>query len=82
MAETIYVTKAERLLMQLIKEHPDIFANGQVNWNNMRDYAILVCVNHNMAQPDKTHAVQRACDANGVNKTHFYKANIAQKRFI
>lgn len=81
MIENIYTTEAERKLMQLIDENPAVFAEGLVDWNHVRDYAIQTCVNHNMAQGEKT-PVRRACIANNVNRTYYYKSNIAKKRFI
>lgn len=81
MTETIYPTEAERLLMDVIQENPAFFSEGIVDWNNVRDYAIQVCAERNLTIGKKT-PIQQACMANGVNRTYYYKANIAKKRFV
>lgn len=82
MTETICPTQAERLLLQVIDEHPAIFADGLVDWNHVRDYAILACVRHTIAQGKKKAAVQQACAANCVNRTYYYNNDLAKKRFV
>lgn len=81
MTKKIFLSDAERLIIQVIRENPSVFADGIVDWNHVRDYAIQACAEHNLAQGRKS-PVQHACVANGVNRTYYYKANIAKKRFI
>lgn len=82
MRQIIELTKAERLLMQVIDENPAVFADGFVDWSHVRDYAILTCVNHNIAQGKKKAAVQEACMANNVNRSYYYNNDLMKKRFV
>lgn len=82
MREIIEITDAERLLMLVIDENPAVFADGFVDWSHVRDYAILACVNHNIAQGKRKAAVQQACTANNVNRTYYYNNDLVKKRFI
>ena len=81
MIEYIYLTEEEQMLMQFINENPAAFANGDVNWNNLRDCALQRAANYLMEQGVKD-PIQRACMANNVNRTYYSKANIAKKRFV
>lgn len=82
MKDIIETTDAERLLMQVIDANPAVFAEGFVDWSHVRDYAILACVNHNLAQEDNKSSVLRACLANNVNRTYYYNNDLMKKRFI
>ena len=81
MIDNIYTTEAEQMLMQFINENLPAFANGDVNWNHMRDYALQRAADYFMEQRVKD-PIQRACMANNVNRTYYSKANIAKKRFL
>ena len=81
MIDNIYTTEAEQMLMQFINENLSAFANGDVNWNHMRDYALQRAADYFMEQRVKD-PIQRACMANNVNRTYYSKANIAKKRFL
>ena len=81
MIEYIYLSEAEQMVMQLINENPAAFANGDVNLNHVRDYAVQRAANYFMEQGVKD-PIQRACMANNVNRTYYSKANIAKKRFV
>lgn len=81
MIKSIYLSEAEQMLMQLINENPAVFAEGLVDWNHMRDYAVQRAANYFMEQGVKD-PIQRACMANNVNRTYYSKANIAKKRFV
>ena len=69
------------MLIQFINENPAAFANGDLIWNNLRDYALQRAANYFMEQGVKD-PIQRACMANNVNRTYYSKANIAKKRFV
>ena len=69
------------MLMQFINANLPAFANGDVNWNHMRDYALQRAADYFMEQRVKD-PIQRACMANNVNRTYYSKANIAKKRFV
>ena len=69
------------MLMQFINANLPAFANGDVNWNHMRDYALQRAADYFMEQRVKD-PIQRACMANNVNRTYYSKANIAKKRFF
>ena len=81
MIKNFYTTEAEQMLMQFINENLSAFANGDVNWNHMRDYALQRAADYFMEQRVKD-PIQRACMANNVNRTYYSKANIAKKRFV
>ena len=81
MIENIYLSEEEQMLMQFINENLPAFANGDVNWNHMRDYALQRAADYFMEQRVKD-PIQRACMANNVNRTYYSKANIAKKRFL
>ena len=81
MIEKFYTTEAEQMLMQFINENLPAFANGDVNWNHIRDYALQRAADYFMEQRVKD-PIQRACMANNVNRTYYSKANIAKKRFL
>ena len=81
MIENIYLSEEEQMLMQFMNENLPAFANGDVNWNHMRDYALQRAADYFMEQRVKD-PIQRACMANNVNRTYYSKANIAKKRFL
>ena len=81
MIDNIYTTEAEQMLMQFINENLSVFANGDVDWTHMRDYALQRAAGYYMEQRVKD-PIQRACMANNVNRTYYSKANIAKKRFV
>ena len=81
MIEKIFLTEEEQMLMQFINANLPAFANGDVNWNHMRDYALQRAADYFMEQRVKD-PIQRACMANNVNRTYYSKANIAKKRFL
>lgn len=81
MTEKIFLTEEEQMLMQFINANLPAFANGDVNWNHMRDYALQRAADYFMEQRVKD-PIQRACMANNVNRTYYSKANIAKKRFF
>ena len=81
MIEYIYLTEEEKMLIQFINENLPAFANGDVNLNHVRDYAVQRAANYLMEQGVKD-PIQRACMANNVNRTYYSKANIAKKRFV
>ena len=81
MIEYIYLSEAEQMVMQFINENLPAFANGDVNWNHMRDYALQRAADYFLEQRVKD-PIQRACMANNVNRTYYSKANIAKKRFV
>ena len=81
MTEKIFLTEEEQMLMQFINANLPAFANGDVNWNHMRDYALQRAADYFMEQRVKD-PIQRACMANNVNRTYYSKANIAKKRFV
>ena len=81
MIEKIFLTEEEQMLIQFINENLPAFANGDVNWNHMRDYALQRAADYFMEQRVKG-PIQRACMANNVNRTYYSKANIAKKRFL
>ena len=81
MTEKIFLTEEEQMLMQFINANLPAFANGDVNWNHMRDYALQRAADYYMEQRVKD-PIQRACMANNVNRTYYSKANIAKKRFL
>ena len=81
MIEKIFLSKEEQMLMQFINANLPAFANGDVNWNHMRDYALQRAADYFMEQRVKG-PIQRACMANNVNRTYYSKANIAKKRFV
>ena len=81
MIEKIFLTEEEQMLMQFINENLPAFANGDVNWNHMRDYALQRAADYYMEQRVKG-PIQRACMANNVNRTYYSKANIAKKSFL
>ena len=81
MIEKIFLTEEEQMLIQFINENLPAFANGDVNWNHMRDYALQRAADYFMEQRVKD-PIQRACMANNVNRTYYSKANIAKKRFV
>lgn len=81
MTEKIFLTEEEQMLMQFINANLPAFANGDVNWNHMRDYALQRAADYFMEQRVKD-PIQRACMANNVNRTYYSKANIAKKRFL
>ena len=81
MIENIYLSEEEQMLMQFINANLPAFANGDVNWNHMRDYALQRAADYFMEQRVKD-PIQRACMANNVNRTYYSKANIAKKRFL
>ena len=81
MIEKIFLTEEEQMLMQFINANLPAFANGDVNWNHMRDYALQRAADYFMEQRVKD-PIQRACMANNVNRTYYSKANIAKKRFV
>ena len=81
MTEKIFLTEEEQMLMQFINANLPAFANGDVNWNHMRDYALQRAADYFMEQRVK-NPIQRACMANNVNRTYYSKANIAKKRFV
>ena len=77
----VYTTEAEQMLMQFINANPAVFAEGLVDWNHVRDYALQRAADYFIAQRVKD-PIQRACMANNVNRTYYSKANIAKKRFL
>lgn len=81
MIEKIFLSEEEQMLIQFINANPAVFANGDVNWNHMRDYALQRAADYFMEQRVKD-PIQRACMANNVNRTYYSKANIAKKRFF
>ena len=81
MIEKIFLSEEEQMLIQFINANPAAFANGDVNWNHMRDYALQRAADYFMEQRVKD-PIQRACMANNVNRTYYSKANIAKKRFL
>ena len=81
MIDNIYTTEAEQMLMQFINANPAVFAEGLVDWNHVRDYALQRDADYFIAQGVKD-PIQRACMANNVNRTYYSKANIAKKRFL
>ena len=81
MIEKIFLTEEEQMLMQFINANLPAFANGDVNWNHMRDYALQRAADYFMEQRVKD-PIQRACMTNNVNRTYYSKANIAKKRFL
>ena len=81
MIDNIYTTEAEQMLMQFINENLPAFAEGLVDWNHVRDYALQRAADYFMEQRVKD-PIQRACMANNVNRTYYSKANIAKKRFV
>ena len=81
MIEKIFLTEEEQMLIQFINENLPAFANGDINWNHMRDYALQRAADYYMEQRVKD-PIQRACMANNVNRTYYSKANIAKKRFL
>ena len=81
MIEYIYLSEAEQMVMQVINENPAVFAEGLVDWNHVRDYALQRDADYFMEQRVKD-PIQRACMANNVNRTYYSKANIAKKRFV
>ena len=81
MIEKIFLSEEEQMLIQFINENLSAFANGDVNWNHMRDYALQRAADYFMEQRVKD-PIQRACMANNVNRTYYSKANIAKKRFL
>ena len=81
MTKKIYTTEAEQMVMQVINENPAVFAEGLVDWNHVRDYALQRAADYFMEQRVKD-PIQRACMANNVNRTYYSKANIAKKRFL
>lgn len=81
MTEKIFLTEEEQMLMQFINANLPAFANGDVNWNHVRDYALQRAADYFMEQRVKD-PIQRACMANNVNRTYYSKANIAKKRFL
>ena len=81
MIEKIFLTEEEQMLIQFINENLPAFAEGLVDWNHVRDYALQRAANYFMEQGVKD-PIQRACMANNVNRTYYSKANIAKKRFL
>ena len=81
MIDNIYTTEAEQMLIQFINENLPAFAEGLVDWNHVRDYALQRAADYYMEQRVKG-PIQRACMANNVNRTYYSKANIAKKRFL
>lgn len=81
MIEKIFLSEEEQMLIQFINANLPAFANGDVNWNHMRDYALQRAADYFMEQRVKD-PIQRACMANNVNRTYYSKANIAKKRFL
>ena len=81
MIEKIFLSKEEQMLIQFINENPAVFAEGLVDWNPVRDYALQRDADYFIAQGVKD-PIQRACMANNVNRTYYSKANIAKKRFV
>ena len=81
MIEKIFLSKEEQMLIQFINENPAVFAEGLVDWNHVRDYALQRDADYFIAQGVKD-PIQRACMANNVNRTYYSKANIAKKRFL
>ena len=81
MIEKIFLSEEEQMLIQFINENLPAFANGDLIWNNLRDYALQRAANYFMEQGVKD-PIQRACMANNVNRTYYSKANIAKKRFV
>ena len=81
MTKKVFISEAEQMLMQFINENLPAFANGDVNWNHVRDYALQRAADYYMEQRVKG-PIQRACMANNVNRTYYSKANIAKKRFL
>ena len=81
MTEKFYTTEAEQMLMQFINANLPVFAEGLVDWNHVRDYALQRAADYYMEQRVKG-PIQRACMANNVNRTYYSKANIAKKRFL
>ena len=79
MSNIIYLTQSESLLARIVRENIDLLAEGNINWDNIRDYAIQCCAEHNLHQKA---AIRHACQANSVDRTHYYRAHIAQKRFF
>ena len=63
MIEKIFLSKEEQMLMQFINANLPAFANGDVNWNHMRDYALQRAADYFMEQRVKD-PIQRACMAN------------------
>lgn len=80
MTKKFYTTEAEQMLMQFINANPAVFAEGLVDWNHVRDYALQRDADYLIAQGVKD-PIQRACMANNVNRTYYSKANIAKKCF-
>lgn len=81
MTEKFYTTEAEQMLMQFINANLPVFAEGLVDWNHVRDYALQRAADYYMELRVKD-PIQRACMANNVNRTYYSKAKIAKKRFV
>lgn len=80
MAKTIYLSESERALKEFVNQNIAIFANGDTDWLNVRDYCIQRCYEYNLAHGEKSPTTT-ACRCNGVQNTYYSKKNIGKKTF-